>query len=66
MPWTCTKPNCKKQASYGLNNVRSMCTDHKTDGMQRIKPYICQETGCNKEGSFNYKGEKQRLNEQLI
>jgi hypothetical protein len=38
-----------------------MCTDHKTDGMRRIKPYICQETRCNKGAYFNYKEEKQRL-----
>lgn len=61
MPWMCKKPNCKKQAAYGINNERTVCTYHKTDGMQRIKPYICQETGCNKGANFNYKEEKQRL-----
>lgn len=61
MPGYCTFNTCRKQPTYGINNIREKCSEHKLEGMKRIPPYKCNEPGCEKGASFNFYGEKKRL-----
>ena len=59
MPKLCEFENCRKQASYGECSGKPLrCSQHKEEYV--LVSTFCEYNGCNKNPTYNVKGEKKR------
>ena len=59
MPKLCEFENCRKQASYGECSGKPLrCSQHKEN--YKLVSTFCEYIGCNKNPTYNIKGEKKR------
>jgi len=55
MPKQCEFEICKGRATYGFNNEKTYCKEHKEEGMKYYNNRKCE---CGKQPHFNYPNEK--------
>ena len=52
----CKHPRCSKWASFGTNNKREYCVDHKPNNAKRIGNDFCKSAGCELRANYGLLG----------